>query len=147
MPLSARQRELCEQLGISPQLVEDIVASAGKPVCPNCEEAMDKCKCDLQEFPFGMESVQGPVSNPEMTRKKNLTGKTPDTVQNNASPLTNPAVANYDPTKKSASQKEAEREKELRDKMADEVQDDMRQKHNSKNDKVTFYPSTDTQGK
>lgn len=137
MSLSERQRELCEQLGISPQLVEDIVASAGQPVCPNCEEAMGKCQCDLQEFPFGMgEAAQGPVSNAEMNRKK-------DTKASNV--LQNPAVVNYDPTKKSASQKEAEREKKLRDKMSDEVQADMRQKHNTKKDKITFYPSTDAQ--
>lgn len=137
MPLSDRQRELCEQLGISPQLVEDVVNSASQPVCPTCEEGMDKCTCDLQEFPFGMgEAAQGPVSNAEMNRKKDI--KASNEIQN-------PAVANYDPTKKSASQKEAEREKKLRDKMSDEVQDDMRQKHNTKNDDITFYPSTETQ--
>ena len=135
MPLSDRQRELCDMLGMSHQLVEDIVATAGKPVCPKCEEADDKCTCDLQEFPFGMEAVQGPVSNAEMNRKKDLTADAP----------ANPVQQNYDPTKKSAAQKEAEREKKLRDKMSDEVQADMRQKHNTKKDVVTFYPSTETQ--
>ena len=135
MPLSDRQRELCDMLGMSHQLVEDIVATAGKPVCPKCEEAEDKCTCDLQEFPFGMEAVQGPVSNAEMNRKKDLTADAP----------ANPVQQNYDPTKKSAAQKEAEREKKLRDKMSDEVQADMRQKHNTKKDVVTFYPSTETQ--
>jgi hypothetical protein len=137
MPLSDRQRELCEQLGISPELVEDVVKTSSTPVCPKCEEAGDKCQCDLQEFPFGMgEAAQGPVSNAEMNRKKDI--KAPNEIQN-------PAVQNYDPTRKSASQKEADREKKLRDKMADEVQDDMRQKHNTKKDDVTFYPSTDNQ--
>lgn len=136
MSLSDRQRELCEQLGISPQLVEDVVTSASRPVCPTCEEGMDKCTCDLQEFPFGMgEAAQGPVSNAEMNRKKDIV--TTDTVEN-------PAILNYDPTRKSASQREAEREKKLRDKMSDEVQADMRQKHNTKKDDVTLYPSTDS---
>jgi hypothetical protein len=135
MPLSERQRELCEQLGISPQLVEDVVKTSSTPVCPKCEEAGDKCQCDLQEFPFGMgEAAQGPVSNAEMNRKKDIKASNEGE---------NPAIINYDPTRKSAAQKEAEREKKLRDKMADEVQDDMRQKHNTKKDHVTFYPSTD----
>ena len=138
MPLSDRQRELCDMLGMSHQLVEDIVATAGKPVCPKCEEADDKCTCDLQEFPFGMEAVQGPVSNAEMNRKKDIKANPADAPQN-------PVQQNYDPTKKSAAQKEAEREKKLRDKMSDEVQADMRQKHNTKKDVVTFYPSTETQ--
>ena len=142
MPLSNRQREFCDMLGLPHQLIEDIVATAGKSVCPKCEESIDKCKCDLKEFPFGLESIQGPVSNPEMNRKKNIV---PDTVQNNAAPLTNAVQQNYDPTRKSAAQIEAEREKKLRDKMSNEVQDDMRQKYNPKKDKVTFYPSTETQ--
>ena len=138
MPLSDRQRELCDMLGMSHQLVEDIVATAGKPVCPKCEEAEDKCTCDLQEFPFGMEAVQGPVSNAEMNRKKDIKANPADAPQN-------PVQQNFDPTKKSAAQKEAEREKKLRDKMSDEVLADMRQKHNTKKDVVTFYPSTETQ--
>ena len=90
---------------------------------------------DEQELPFGLESFQGPVSNAEMNRKKDTVAKAPNTEQDNTS--------SFDPTKKSSSQKEAEREKKLRAKADDEVENNMINQHNTKDDEVTFYPSTD----
>lgn len=90
---------------------------------------------DEQDLPFGLESFQGPVSNAEMNRKKDTVAKTPNTEQDNTS--------DFDPTKKSSSQKEAEREKKLRAKMDDKVENDMLDQHNTKDDEVTFYPSTE----
>lgn len=137
MPLSPRQREFGDLLGLSQGLIEDVLATSGNPVCPKCEEGSEKCRCDLDEFPFGMgEALQGPVTNAEMNRKKDIT----------ADPGSeNPAVQEFDPTRKTEAQKEAEREKKLRDKMADEVQSDLRKSLNTKNDSVTFYPSTESQ--
>jgi hypothetical protein len=97
---------------------------------------------DEDDLPFGLESFQGPVSNAEMNRKKDTVAKAPEKAPEKAQEDDTPS-GNFNPTKKSASQKEAEREKKLRAKADDKVQDDLLHRHNTKNDEVTFYPSTE----
>jgi len=116
MTLSNKQRELCSELGLSERLIEDIVSAASEPglPCPDCEQSA--CTCEIDEFPFGMESTQNPAA----------------------------PAAGVD-SRADARQKEAEREKKLKDKMQNIVQQDMHGKYNSKSDKVTLFPSTDAQ--
>lgn len=71
MALSSQQRELCERLGLSEQLVEDILATvpALPDYCNTCRQR--PCVCTLSEFPFGMgEEVETGVSPDERDAKK-----------------------------------------------------------------------------
>lgn len=87
MTLSMKQRELCQELGISERLIEDIVSVASEPglPCPDCEQS--PCACQIDEFPFGLESTANPAiaaqdaKQKEAEREKKLKDKMQDTVQ------------------------------------------------------------------
>jgi hypothetical protein len=71
MALSSKQRDLCERLGLSEQLVEDILATvpAVPDYCNTCRQR--PCVCTISEFPFGMgEEIETRVSPAERDAKK-----------------------------------------------------------------------------
>lgn len=121
MSLTPKQRDWCEEWNVSPRLVEaisDALAAVDETHCTSCGEM--PCRCQLDEFPFGLESTEvaeqfgmpSAASTPSTTGSSDLSA-------------------------------DAKKERKLRDKAEKAVSDDIRLPVNRKKDKVVMYPSTD----
>lgn len=119
MALSPKQRNWCEDLNISSRLVETIssvLTTGDEMLCSTC--GVTPCRCQLDEFPFGLESAE----TPEVTEQLSLPSGIPI-------PTDTLAV-------------DAKKERKLRDKAEQAVSDDVRLRMNRKADKVVMHPDT-----
>lgn len=128
MALTPKQKNWCEEWNISPRLVDAIseaLTAAVEDSCPTCGET--SCRCTLDEFPFGLESVTPPVAPNLAERWGGEDAPAASTPTTTASGL----GANSD------------KERKMRDNAEKAVIADLKQRVNRKKDTVKMHPSTD----
>lgn len=88
-----KQRELCQELGLSERLIEDIVSVASEPglPCPDCEQS--PCKCgpfESTDDPTTAVSDRQKEREAEAEQEKKLQNKMDDLVQQDMGRKYNP---------------------------------------------------------